>query len=207
MTASARSSGGFGVFGGGAADAQGSARAGFGEVSGLGPGQEPAKSNRDFLRRRNGSCGPGEATLVALGATQSRLVNCLRPDLVSPYQEDFMKVVSDTSHGILDYVTVALFALAPTVFGLTGTAALISYALAGIHLAMTVLTDMPLGIVKIIPFKLHAIVEMLVGPVLVIGALAFPDLVRGGQAFFIAAGFVIMAVWATSHYGALPMIR
>lgn len=118
-----------------------------------------------------------------------------------------MKVVSDTSHGILDYVTVALFALAPTVFGLTGTAALISYALAGIHLAMTVLTDMPLGIVKIIPFKLHAIVEMLVGPVLVIGALAFPDLVRGGQAFFIAAGFVIMAVWATSHYGALPMIR
>src|ERR1700677_3641018 len=52
---------------------------------------------------------------------------------------------------------------------LTGTAALISYALAVIHLAMTVLTDMPLGVIKVIPLKLHALVELVVGPVLVVG--------------------------------------
>jgi hypothetical protein len=112
-----------------------------------------------------------------------------------------MKIISDTTHGILDYVTVALFALAPTVLGLTGTAALISYALAGIHLTMTVLTDMPLGVIKLIPMKLHAIVEMLVGPVLVLGALALPMLFAGGQAFFITAGVVIFAVWLLSNYG------
>lgn len=112
-----------------------------------------------------------------------------------------MKVITDTNHGILDYVTVALFALAPSIFGFAGTAALISYALAAIHLTMTLLTDMPLGVAKIIPMKLHAMVEMLVGPVLVIGALALPGIFSGGRAFFIAAGVVICAVWLLSDYG------
>ena len=31
-----------------------------------------------------------------------------------------MKIISDKTHGILDYVTAALFALAPGVLGLTG---------------------------------------------------------------------------------------
>jgi hypothetical protein len=113
-----------------------------------------------------------------------------------------MKVITDTNHGILDYVTVALFALAPSIFGFAGTAALISYALAAIHLTMTLLTDMPLGVIKVIPMKLHSIVEMLVGPVLVIGALALPNLVTGGRGFFVAAGAVIFVVWLLSDYGA-----
>jgi hypothetical protein len=62
-----------------------------------------------------------------------------------------MKVISDTAHGILDYLTVAIFALAPGVLGLSGFAALVSYALAAIHLVMTLLTNMPLGVLKIIP--------------------------------------------------------
>ncbi len=115
-----------------------------------------------------------------------------------------MKILSDTTHGILDYLTVALFVLAPSLFGFTGTAAIISYALAGIHLAMTLLTNMPLGVGKIIPMKLHAFVEMLVGPVIVIGALAVPNLVTGGQGFFIAAGLLIFVVWLLSHYGPSP---
>lgn len=58
--------------------------------------------------------------------------------------------------------------------------ALISYTLAVIHLTMTLLTNMPLGVIKIIPMKLHSIVE-LVGPVLIIGTLALPNLVTGGR--------------------------
>jgi hypothetical protein len=112
-----------------------------------------------------------------------------------------MKIISDTTHGILDYVTVVLFALAPSLLGLTGTAALISYALAVIHLAMTVLTDMPLGAIKVIPLKLHALVELAVGPVLVVGALLLPSLFAGGQVFFVAVGVVIFLVWLLSNYG------
>ena len=112
-----------------------------------------------------------------------------------------MKVISDTTHGILDYVTVAIFALAPGVLGLSGFAALVSYALAAIHLVMTVLTDMPLGVLKIIPIRLHALVEMLVGPVLVVAALVLPALLGDKREFFLVMGLVILAVWLLSSYG------
>ena len=118
-----------------------------------------------------------------------------------------MKILSDTTHGILDYLTVALFVLAPSLFGFSGTAALISYALAGIHLVMTLLTNMPLGVVKIVPMKLHAFVEMLVGPVLVVGALALPALVTGGRGLFVAAGILMFLVWLLSHYGPESELR
>jgi len=45
-------------------------------------------------------------------------------------------------------------------------------------------------------------VEMLVGPVLVIGALALPKLVTGGRGFFVAVGAVIFVVWLLSDYSA-----
>jgi hypothetical protein len=65
-----------------------------------------------------------------------------------------------SSHFFADgYNLLDMGRLARSVLGLTGTAALISYALAVIHLAITVLTDMRLAIGKIIPLKLHALVE------------------------------------------------
>ena len=112
-----------------------------------------------------------------------------------------MKVISDTTHGLLDYLTVAIFALAPTILGLSGVAALVSYALAAIHLVMTVLTDMPLGVLKIIPIRLHALVEMLVGPILVVAALVLPTLLGDKREFFLVMGLVILAVWMLSSYG------
>jgi uncharacterized membrane protein YvlD (DUF360 family) len=115
-------------------------------------------------------------------------------------KEKTMKVINHTIHGILDYATVALFVLAPSLFSFSGTAAVISYALSAIHLTMTLLTDMPMGAFKIIPMRLHSIVEMLVGPVLIIGALALPNLVTGGRWFFVAAGLLISMVWMLSDY-------
>jgi hypothetical protein len=112
-----------------------------------------------------------------------------------------MKVISDTTHGLVDYLTVAIFALAPSILGLSGFAALVSYALAAIHLLMTVLTDMPLGVLKIIPIRLHALVEMLVGPILVVAALVLPTLLGDKREFFLVMGLVILAVWLLSSYG------
>jgi hypothetical protein len=112
-----------------------------------------------------------------------------------------MKVISDTAHGLLDYLTVAIFAMAPSILGLSGFGALVSYALAAIHLVMTVLTDMPLGVLKIIPIRLHALVEMLVGPVLVVAALVLPALLGDKREFFLVMGLGILAVWLLSSYG------
>src|SRR5260370_33290477 len=112
-----------------------------------------------------------------------------------------MKVMSDTAHGILDYLTVAIFALAPSILGLSGFAAPVSYALAAIHLVMTLLTNMPLGVFKIIPMRLHALVEMLVGPVLVVAALVLPTILGDKREFFLVMGLVIVAARLLSSYG------
>jgi hypothetical protein len=112
-----------------------------------------------------------------------------------------MKVLSDPIHGILDYLTVAIFVLAPSLLSFGGVAALISYGLAGIHLAMTLLTDMPLGAVKLIPMNLHALVEMIVGPVLILAAWLLPTVLGDGREFFLVMGLVILAVWFLSSYG------
>jgi hypothetical protein len=40
--------------------------------------------------------------------------------------------ISPTLHGYLDYLTVLLFLVAPTLIGLTGMARTVAYALAGV---------------------------------------------------------------------------
>jgi len=110
------------------------------------------------------------------------------------------RLLSPRAHGVVDYVAVALFALAPALLGLGGLAATLSYVLAAIHLLMTVGTAFPLGVVGVVPFRLHGMVELGVGAVLVLGGLvAF-----GGTArwFFVAMGAVILAVWAATDYDA-----
>ena len=51
-----------------------------------------------------------------------------------------MKPISLTLHGAIDYLAVLIFVVAPAVIGLSGWPAVLSYALAGIHLLMTLLT-------------------------------------------------------------------
>ncbi len=110
-----------------------------------------------------------------------------------------MKIISSEAHAALDYLTVVIFALAPTVIGLTGTSAMISYGLAVVHLSMTLVTDMPFSPVKILPIRLHALVELAVGPVLVIGG-SLLELPAPARMFFIAMGVIIFAVWLLSSY-------
>ena len=111
--------------------------------------------------------------------------------------------LSPRTHGIIDYVSVAVFALAPVVLGLDGVPATLSYALAAIHLLMTVLTAFPFGVVGRIPFRLHGTVELAVGAVLVaLGALFFGGTPRW---FYVAMGLVILAVWALTEYDGRPL--
>jgi len=112
-----------------------------------------------------------------------------------------LKFLNDRVHGMLDYGVVLALALAPVGFGITDASAILCYALAAIHLAMTLLTDMPLGIVKLIPLKLHAAVELVVGFALIAVAWIFGELLRSGQLFFTVMGAAIFFVWVASNYG------
>lgn len=115
-----------------------------------------------------------------------------------------MKILTPKIHGVLDYVSVVGLALAPTLFGLQGVSAMLAYALAGIHLLMTLLTAFPLGVIKIVPLKLHGLVEIVVGVSLVALPWALArvvDLGSNGRMFYSGFGAVLILVWLVTDYG------
>ncbi len=115
-----------------------------------------------------------------------------------------MKILSPRTHGIVDYVTVLLFALAPTLFGLTGTAATLAYVLAAVHLVMTLVTVFPMGVAGVVPLQVHGIVEMLVAISLIgIGMFNFGTESTAGL-FYLLVGLVILVVWVLSSYREAP---
>ena len=114
-----------------------------------------------------------------------------------------MKPITPTTHGYLDYVTVAVFLLAPKLLGFEGLPALLSWTLAGVHLALTLATDFPLGWLRWLPFWIHGWIERIVGPALVLVAFV-PNFSGGGSAygFYLLMGLVIIAVgWLTDYSG------
>lgn len=112
-----------------------------------------------------------------------------------------MKIISPTNHGYLDFVTVVIFLLAPTLFGLNGLPAMLAYGLAVIHLALTLATDFPFGVIKIIPFTLHGWIERLVGPSLVVipFILGFAN-DAAARNFYILIGVIIIIVGVLTDY-------
>lgn len=112
-----------------------------------------------------------------------------------------MKPLTARLHGYLDYLTVLIFLAAPAVLGFGGLPAKLAWLLAGVHLAMTLVTKFPLGVFRRLAFTLHGWVERIVGPALI--AVAFlPDIfsVKPAFAFFAGMGLVIIAVgWLTDY--------
>lgn len=112
-----------------------------------------------------------------------------------------VKVISPCIHGYLDFLIVAIFLLAPTVLGLSQLPAMLAYSLAAVHLIVTLASDFPFGMFKLIPFTIHGWIEHLVGPSLIalpfIFGFANEEIARN---FYIAMGVVIIAVGILTDY-------
>jgi hypothetical protein len=112
-----------------------------------------------------------------------------------------MRPITAKTHGYLDYVAVIVFLLAPKLLGFEGLPALLSWTLAGVHLALTLATDFPLGWRPWLPFWIHGWIERIVGPALVL--IAFLPGFSGagpGFGFYVLIGLLIIAVgWLTDY--------
>jgi len=110
-----------------------------------------------------------------------------------------MNLLTRAQHAGFDILTVAVFALAPTVLGLEGTAATLSHVLAGVHLLMTLLTGgLPVSPVSLVPLPLHGLVEAFVGVALgLIGWLAYDGT---EQVFYLVTAALILLVFAITPY-------
>ena len=112
-----------------------------------------------------------------------------------------MKPISPTVHGVLDYMTCAFFALAPSLFGLSGAYATVCYVLAGGYLVISLLTAMPLGAIKAIPFWLHGRLELVSGLVFITSPWLF-DFAESTTArnLFVGAGIVFLLVYSLTQW-------
>jgi hypothetical protein len=112
-----------------------------------------------------------------------------------------MKIINSKVHGILDYAVVALFVLGPVGLGLKGVPAYLSFALAGVHFLVTVLTNMPFGVVKVIPMKVHGLIELVVAPTLVAIPWVFGfNTDTNAMAFFSCFGGIVFIAWLLTDY-------
>jgi hypothetical protein len=110
-----------------------------------------------------------------------------------------MRVIAAGLHRMLDFVTVAGFALAPSVLGLRGLGATLAYVLAAVHLALTLLTHFPGSAARPVSLLVHGAIEGVVG----IALLLLPWLLGWSgttRTFYVVAGAVILAVWVLSAY-------
>jgi hypothetical protein len=73
------------------------------------------------------------------------------------------KPISPRVHGAIDYTTVAATAALPRALDFPPRAEALCYALAGGYLAISLLTDYPLSVRRLIPFKGHGIAEGVIG--------------------------------------------
>lgn len=112
-----------------------------------------------------------------------------------------MKIISSKAHGVLDYATVVFLLAAPTIFQMEGTLSTFTYALAAVHFTLTALTAFEVGLIKVIPFRIHGILEVVVSIALAGVAFWFRsndnDL---GFYFYVGLAIVIMIVFLLSDF-------
>jgi len=114
-----------------------------------------------------------------------------------------MKVISPRIHGYFDFLTVFIFLLTPTLLGLGQLSAMLAYGLAVVHLIVTLTSDFPFGVVKLIPFTVHGWIERMVGPLLIAVPfiLNFSD-EEAARNFYIAMGIIIIVAGILTDYQA-----
>ena len=106
-----------------------------------------------------------------------------------------MKVLSPRAHGVMDYLSAALFYLAPALFDFGGTPAIVSRVLAVGYLAFSLLTAYPLGLARVIQFRMHVAFDGVLALVLLAAPwlFGFSD-VESARNFFLAMGVVSIVV-------------
>lgn len=111
-----------------------------------------------------------------------------------------MKFISSKVHGLIDYIVVLFLLASPAYFGFTGLLAAFTYALAAVHLLLTVFTAYPFGLIKKIPLQVHGAIELLVGIALITLAYTLFGKNDDGKLFYVIFGTVVLLTWLVTDY-------
>ena len=111
-----------------------------------------------------------------------------------------MKRIPASVHRSLDMLAIIGFLGAPLLLRISGTEALVSYALAAVHLIVTLSTKFPDTRHKFLSLRTHGVIELVVG----IAIIALPWVARwegNARAYYVTVGAILLVVWALSNYG------
>lgn len=111
-----------------------------------------------------------------------------------------MKRLPASVHRSLDMLAVICFLGAPILLGLTGRPAVVSYALAALHIIVTLATKFPDTGHRPLSLRIHGSIELIVG----IALIALPWLAGWdgtARVYYVTAGIILLIIWAASNYG------
>ena len=117
-----------------------------------------------------------------------------------------VKLLPAWFHAFADYaVGILLIVVALAVNGSAGAVAT-GVVVGGVVLVVSALTRYPLGIVKVLPFKLHSAGDYLAALLLIAApfALNFADAESGIAAFYVVMGLAVLAVSLVTNYQYSP---
>lgn len=112
-----------------------------------------------------------------------------------------MKILNPSIHGVLDYTLAGAFLLAPTLLNFSGNAALLAYVIGVLFMGASIVTRYPLGLIKLIPFPIHGVIET----AMAVGFIASPWLFAfSGELlarnFFVVSGASVLVIVALTDY-------
>lgn len=105
-------------------------------------------------------------------------------------------------HAVADYAVAVTLILVALAVGGSGKAVGTGVVVGAVVLAVSMLTRYPLGVVKVLPFKLHSAGDYLAAALLVAApfALSFHHSDPGLSVFYVVAGVAVLAVSLVTNY-------
>jgi len=109
--------------------------------------------------------------------------------------------ISSRLHGVIDYGSAAFLLVSPVLFDINGVAGMFTYLLGITHLVLTLLTDFGAGVIKVIPLKVHGLIEFVVSIALVPVSWWFKHSGNGFAGwFYLVFAAMLFMVWSLTDY-------
>jgi len=109
--------------------------------------------------------------------------------------------ISTTFHGVIDYIFVLYLVITPLLLKISDFTKMITFSMALVHLLLTLSTNFKLGIFRMVSFKIHGIIELVVSLLLIIIAF-FLEHIDGNLArnFYLINGICVFLTWLITDY-------
>lgn len=112
-----------------------------------------------------------------------------------------MKFINPKIHGVIDYLYVLVFAMAPTLYSFVGPEAALCYVSAVAVLCLSLLTRYPYALLRKISFTIHGYIELAAAAFLIVSPflLGFSE-IDGPRNFHMVAGSLLLGLWLCTDY-------